>query len=135
MKIHVNKIPEEGLEISEQIDQHQLLPDTESMVFTGPIDAKAAVKKVQDELFVNITISVPVEYSCSRCLGKKETFIKKDFEVIKHVQMNEVVDLNDNIREEIVLDFPMKVLCKDDCKGLCPNCGQNLNAGECDCKK
>jgi uncharacterized protein len=133
MKIHVSEIPEEGLELSEQIDQHQLFTDTELIVFTGPIDAKADVKKFKDELFVNVTIAVPVEYTCARCLGKKEGAINKSFEIVQDVKPNEVVDINGNIREETMLDFPMKVLCRDDCKGLCPNCGQNLNIMQCEC--
>jgi uncharacterized protein len=45
------------------------------------------------------------------------------------------VELDDEIRQEIILDYPMKIICKAECKGLCPNCGQNLNTGECDCNK
>ena len=37
--------------------------------------------------------------------------------------------------EDVVLNLPSKVLCKDDCKGLCPQCGKNLNDGPCDCKE
>ena len=46
-----------------------------------------------------------------------------------------VLDLDDYIREEVQLFLPSKVLCKPDCKGLCSNCGKNLNLGDCDCKK
>lgn len=46
-----------------------------------------------------------------------------------------VLDLDDYIREEVQLFLPSKILCKPDCKGLCSNCGKNLNLGDCDCKK
>ena len=46
---------------------------------------------------------------------------------------NDRIDLEDVILYEIKLSIPMKVLCKEDCKGLCPVCGQNLNKGSCSC--
>lgn len=48
---------------------------------------------------------------------------------------NGILDLDDYIREEVQLFLPSKILCKPDCKGLCSNCGKNLNLGDCDCKK
>jgi uncharacterized protein len=43
------------------------------------------------------------------------------------------IDLNPDIREEIILVYPIKPLCSIDCKGLCPKCGKNLNEGKCNC--
>lgn len=44
-------------------------------------------------------------------------------------------DLDELLREDILLSLPTKVLCKSDCKGLCPMCGADLNNGPCGCKK
>ena len=44
------------------------------------------------------------------------------------------IDVTPAVREELVLAAPKYVLCRDDCKGLCPNCGKDWNAGPCDCK-
>lgn len=44
-----------------------------------------------------------------------------------------ILDLAPLLREETILDMPITALCKPDCAGLCPNCGQNLNEGPCDC--
>lgn len=46
----------------------------------------------------------------------------------------EAIDLGDLLREQFYLALPMKPLCSPDCKGLCPECGTNLNRGTCDCK-
>jgi uncharacterized protein len=46
---------------------------------------------------------------------------------------NEIIDLSDEIRQQIELSVPIKPLCKDDCLGLCPICGTNLNKGKCSC--
>jgi uncharacterized protein len=43
------------------------------------------------------------------------------------------VDLSELLREQFYLALPMKPLCRDDCKGLCAQCGTNLNTGTCDC--
>ena len=46
---------------------------------------------------------------------------------------NDTLDITDIVRESILAELPQKVLCKDDCRGLCPKCGKNLNQGQCDC--
>lgn len=45
-----------------------------------------------------------------------------------------VLDLRDAIREELILSVPAYVLCRDDCRGLCPGCGEDLNVGSCTCR-
>jgi len=45
------------------------------------------------------------------------------------------IDLSDTIYEGIVLAYPMKSLCHEDCRGLCPSCGTNLNKKQCSCEK
>ena len=44
------------------------------------------------------------------------------------------MDLTEDVRDDILLAFPSRCLCRAECKGLCPDCGQNLNARECDCR-
>ena len=46
---------------------------------------------------------------------------------------NDAIDLGQLMMEQFQLALPMKPLCREDCKGLCPNCGMNLNTGTCDC--
>jgi uncharacterized protein len=43
------------------------------------------------------------------------------------------IDISDDVRQTAVLTIPLKVLCRDDCRGLCPKCGMNLNEQQCDC--
>ena len=44
------------------------------------------------------------------------------------------LNLDDLLETEFILDMPTKFLCREDCKGVCPKCGKNLNDGECDCR-
>ena len=48
-------------------------------------------------------------------------------------ERSRTIDLDQDIKEEIILDYPIKPLCNPDCKGLCPKCGKNLNEGGCSC--
>lgn len=84
---------------------------------------------------------------CSRCAEE----FSKTFEVsVEHTLVSELndedndefylvenkeLDLDALICEDTVLSLPFTFLCKEDCKGICPQCGQNLNNGACACKK
>lgn len=84
--------------------------------------------------------------SCTRCLDKfehplivhlEELFTKGKVggEKEKLVIANEKIDIGPLIDQSIILGIPIKLLCQDDCKGLCPSCGQNLNKEPCVCKE
>ena len=100
---------------------------------------------VDNKLTINLTLTVDINFKCDRCL----TDVKKHFE-IKVAEMfvprseqlddqdefvydKSVIDISDLLHERLLLALPMTVLCKEDCKGLCPKCGKNLNLGKCDC--
>lgn len=133
MKIYVDKIPEGGLELTEKIQPETLSINTEGINFTKPVDVKADVLKSGSEIFVDVSMEAPVEYTCSKCLSRFEDIFRKRFSMVLEVRPAEVVEMDDEIRQEIILDYPMRVVCKPECKGLCPNCGQNLNVGKCEC--
>ena len=136
MKIYVDKVPEGGLELSEKIEPAQLSLEGQAVIsFIKPIEVKASVMKTEAELFVDVSLESQVEYTCGKCLSKFEDTFRKKFNAVLEVRPAEIVELNDEIRQEIILDYPMKIICKAECKGLCLNCGQNMNTGECDCNK
>ncbi len=137
MKINVDNIPEEGLNLAEKLDPAKMLLDVDSqgVNFSESIDAKAKIRKSGAEVFIEVSLESPVEYTCSRCLAKFTDVFKKAFNVNYEVKSGDVLAVDEDIRQEMILDSPMKVMCKPDCKGLCPNCGQNLNVAECECEK
>lgn len=136
MKVYVDKIPQEGLELRGQIDPQKLSlnKNLQGMTFIGQLKAAARVKKTGGEVFIDINFEAPAEYTCARCLAKFQSVFKKDFSVSYEVKPGDILDIDEDIRQEMILDYPMKVVCKPDCKGLCANCGQNLNISDCDCK-
>jgi uncharacterized protein len=100
-------------------------------------------------------VQTTLELKCSRCLepftapvdqafdlryqphtantGEGEREIEED-DLTTAFYENDEIDLGHLMHEQFVLSLPMKPLCGDDCKGLCPVCGTNLNRGTCDCK-
>ena len=53
---------------------------------------------------------------------------------IRSIFVNNILELTELIRQSLIIDLPIRPLCREACKGLCPTCGQNLNDGQCDCK-
>ena len=113
---------------------------------------KLSIQKVGGEYYCLGNVMVPVEEECSRCLeifdteltGELSFIIKTEeskavmaadsgAEVVRIKASEPVVDLNNLIKEALLLSLPMKPLCSDSCKGLCPSCGANLNEESCDC--
>lgn len=135
MKIYIDNIPPEGLEITEDIDPHIVSLDLNfhGISFTSSIAASAKVLKAGGEVLADIKLEAPVEYTCGRCLAKFQSVLKKEFKTNYESKPGDVIELDEDIRQEMMLDYPMKSLCKPDCKGLCPNCGQNLNIEKCEC--
>jgi uncharacterized protein len=96
-------------------------------------------------ILVQGTLHAAFKGECGRCLDK--TFIELDVPVEElfvypprpeaefSLSDDGILDLAPLLREEIILDTPIGVLCRPDCAGLCPTCGKNLNEGPCDCDR
>ena len=134
MKIAINQIPPEGLVLTEAFAPGVLDLETELIKFSGPVKVIAKVDKITNAVTVRLNINVPMHASCSRCVEDFRIDFRKDANLNYSAGKNELsIDLDPDIREEIILDYPIKPLCKPDCKGLCPKCGKNLNEGGCSC--
>ena len=133
MKIYVNEILEKGLDREEVIKASDLDLD-DGFYHLGGIKVKAHIEKEKDILTVNATIESKVTVNCSKCLEEFEIPFKKENVFVHELKGEYLVELNDDLRDIIVLDYPIRTLCRPDCKGLCLKCGKNLNQCECDCK-
>ncbi len=100
-----------------------------------------------DVVYLDLSISFDFFGVCDRCAENFERQYSFDLNriVVQRLENendsddyivveNNVLDLDDLVYQEIQLFLPQKILCKEDCKGLCPKCGKNLNSGDCDCK-
>ena len=71
-------------------------------------------------------LSIPLEHTFVTALNNEEN--DEEYVVVPDM----VLDLDELVSEDVFLNLPTKVLCKEDCKGICPQCGKNLNEGPCD---
>ena len=113
--------------------------------FTSPVAVTATARNRAG--IITLTLDCGYDYSrcCDRC---GEPFCRREQKSFEHGLAQELADegnddyietpdftveLDDIVISDILLDLPQKNLCKEDCKGLCPVCGQNLNSGSCNC--
>ena len=94
----------------------------------------------EDKLILQGSTEIDVEIPCARCLEPvgKELDIQFELEISpdeKDYIHGYNLDVDQLVHDEALLVWPERVLCRKDCKGLCSVCGQNLNAGKCDCER
>ncbi len=137
VRIRLAKVPLEGERYSGSVtgDILELSGDVE---YTPLQDVlyEFFVQIVSERLIVKGSLRTRVGFICARCVSEGERSVEiPDFRVVKEVgEDTEYVDLTQDIREAIILAFPGYPVCRSDCKGLCSQCGKNLNEGECGCE-
>lgn len=99
--------------------------------FSGTVDTQIAM--ACDRCMKPVT--VPLHIVIEQRFAKDQASDASDQEEWDILPIeNDRIDLDETILHEVQLGVPMKVLCKEECKGLCPICGQDLNEGQCDCE-
>lgn len=147
MKIAISEIPQEGLDVA-------LQETIKADDFVSPVEAGLRIEKAGTEVLVKGDLKAHVKLQCSRCLKDFERVISVPVDVGYHpveelkgeeahelsseeldmgFYSGEELDLLDLIKEQVMLNLPMKPLCTDLCKGICPQCGADLNTGTCGC--
>lgn len=112
--------------------------------FFVPIKVVGQFENKAGVLFLNFTATFNIRVNCDRCLDEFEREFKYSFEHILVTELNtdndeyivvphRLLDLDDLVLSDILLNLPSKLLCKEDCRGLCTVCGQNRNRVHCDC--
>lgn len=110
-----------------------------------PVSVKGSVTNTGDGFLVQGEVVYTYRTNCNRCLesisGSGNVEITEQFasytpteadETSYHFQ-GDLINLSDCLREQVLLSLPMKYTCKEDCRGLCSQCGQNLNYQDCNC--
>jgi uncharacterized protein len=132
----------------------QLTASDDSFKVAAPVNLAFDIHKDKDQFRLVGSVRTTLELPCSRCLepftwpvdssfdlryqpharntGEGEREIEED-DLTTAFYENEAIDLGQLMREQFYLTLPMKPLCRDECKGLCPTCGTNWNKGACDC--
>ncbi|MBM4148132.1 MAG: DUF177 domain-containing protein [Lentisphaerae bacterium] len=137
MNIQVATLPEGGM-LFEGEEPGSILDIGDAPEFLGlqgPVRYSITASRSCGELMVAGSLSAPATFRCRRCCEPVEIEVRDNaFERIIDVpDGNESVDLTPSIREAMILAFPNYPLCSGECRGLCPQCGQNLNRRLCGC--
>ena len=165
MYIHLEQIAAEGLDrrfeetpqdfpvLAEMIDQGEC-------EFLAPITTSLRVLRIADRVKVEGDFQTVVRLSCGRCLKAFETSLNSYFALtyttrieeveifsgqeeveLRREQINRIyfqgekINLQDAVQEQVIMAFPIRALCRETCRGLCPQCGADLNAGDCGCSR
>lgn len=148
---------EQSISVKGQLDGSRLKrPEDKAISFPAPIEYELTVTKSGDNLWVHGPVRARVSTTCDRCLEDFTLTIESRLDIellpkekaplepeleLKPEEMDlyyfegEEIDIDPYVFEEVMLNIPIKALCSESCKGLCPVCGKNLNAGECRCEK
>ena len=136
MKIPVSRLKNDQLEVFEgECKPEDLDIDIGIMHFPEPIKLQAEVSKSDEDLTVQVHLEGERVFTCSLCLEEFNNVFEKDFTLHYDIKGLDSVTLDSEVPDELLLDHPIRILCKPDCKGLCLSCGANLNEGSCGCEK
>ena len=154
MRIELEKLEESGGRFSRTYEIDQLAFDELELRLIEPVKVEARIRRKTEEVELRGKLRTKIAILCGRCLKSVELPIDVEFAERftpavswKHEEQHELseddlnlaafdgeaIELDDLVREEIILALPGHVLCDETCKGLCPTCGADLNAGSCDC--
>ena len=101
----------------------------------GPIHYDLTVETTGQDLLVRGQVEAPLQLRCRRCAQFFSTMatVSSFLHAYDWEEHPEKLDVSADVREDLLLEIPGFPLCDTRCKGLCPQCGQDLNAGPCGC--
>lgn len=126
------------------------------LALCGPVRIVGGAELAGEDIRIHGRVDTCVRFACDRCTDQVEIPVSQDFDVV-YRPVSEIangeeveipagelevgfydgggVELDDVIREQVLLALPMKVVCRPDCQGLCPVCGANRNLEPCGCQQ
>ena len=147
MKINIQNAERDLFEVDEEIDI-DFLPDELKSFYPGKAYVHVLVDKFGTDYRLKIETRVNAHYKCDRCLNDYSLERRGELSQLVHIgqappQADEdimyleygakEIDITAVLKEMFILQHPIKMLCREDCKGLCPHCGVNLNTENCRC--
>jgi len=159
LQIEVARIPPEGLDLDEVLDAVAVHLEDESDFRLRPEARLRCHVELVDGTTVHVRgpLVAVIEPECGRCLERYPVDVDQeldlfylprgsqqpeeqedevelsDRDVVVGYYENDRVDLGEVVREQLFLTLPLRRLCRQDCRGLCPSCGENLNVVDCGC--
>jgi uncharacterized protein len=155
MRIELEKLEGGRGSFAHVYQPDELDPIDERVKLTQPVEVKGGVRRTGDVVVVNGHVETRAQVECDRCLKPVELPVSTDFaleyiteadyesssvaalneeELSVSVFDGESIDVDEIVKEQILLAVPVRTLCREDCKGMCPECGIDLNTGQCNCE-
>lgn len=124
--------------------------------FRGPIHIRASLSRSGHVVLIHSRSEIQVDWVCARCLelfpltltSEYSTSLKPkpDSALVEELELSredletefyqgEEIDITPLMQDQVLLSLPSKALCREDCRGLCPHCGTNLNRHHCQCRE
>ena len=157
MRIEVENLTAAGKPFEHTYAAEEVDLDEEGARVIAAAAVRGSASRKGEEVRLRGEIRTEVELLCDRCLAPATiplavefdtSFIPREVEAAKDENVElaaedlilsaydgDAVDLDEVVREQILLALPLRHLCKEDCKGLCQKCGADLNAGHCSCEQ
>ena len=156
MRIELENLEGSKSDFAHVYQPEELNPVDERIQVIEPTAVNGKVRLSGNEVFVNGHVETRARVECDRCLKPIELPVSADFsleyitgadyessaaaeltedEMSVSVFDGEAIDVDEIVKEQILLAVPTRMLCREDCKGICPECGTDLNSGECQCVK
>jgi DUF177 domain-containing protein len=155
MRIELDKLEGGKGKFAHTYQPEELDLGDERVTLDGPATVRGQVKRSGAEVIVSGRFETQVQVECDRCLKPIQLPVIADFkldyitgqdyesshvaelsadELAVSVFDGETLDVDELVKEQILLAVPDRTLCREDCKGICANCGADLNAGSCNCE-
>ncbi len=136
MKISIRLCPE-GVPkaVHQEYNAKDLDMEFVDLAYLDKIVLDGMVEKLKDTLTFQGFLKSRVEHTCARCLQPVQETVDHPFDMVYDVSGKEELDTLDDLRDVLILDHPIRFLCREDCKGLCPHCGADLNKEVCSCSQ
>lgn len=155
MKLNVAQLMKAAVGSTREYDLEEVFPEVEGEPLRRPVHMHIHLTRINEGLLARGDVDTVLEAACSRCVEPAEQPISFHFEEefipsidiltgapvkppdpdepVYTIDPNHVMDLDEVIRQGVVIETPMHPLCRPDCQGLCPDCGKNLNEDRCTC--
>ncbi len=155
MRIELDKLEGKSAGFAYTYEPEELVLDDEHARLTEPPQVAGRINRSGHDVRLAGTITARAEVDCDRCLKQVSVPVEAAFDVTYvpaadyaevetaelqaedmglSVYEDEAIDIDELVREQVLLNLPSRALCTEDCKGLCPVCGANRNEKPCECE-
>jgi len=154
MELKLHEIDEGQTRLEMEVPGEAVGIHSRDVTVEGPLRIGLSLDRRGDEIWIRGTVHTIALQQCSRCLVDFSQILELELEVFcaklpsvrtmspkgldeedggVHFHDGHVLSIDSEIREAVLLGLPMRPLCRDDCAGLCPRCGEDRNLGSCRC--